>query len=242
MLTGAQRVPPVVTNAGGAGSATLSVDRSKVRLKLDVAGLSGAITAAHLHQGALGVEGDFLRALTMTGLATSQVWSDEDAVQPFTASSLAKLEAGGLYFNVHTALNVDGEIRGQLLPVNRARSGGLDGAQVVPASASTAKGVVTGALAADRKSLTIEATVAGQAGAITAHVHKAAVGATGAAILKTLTFDAVTGKAKLVWTDADGTDPLTAALITSFEGGELYVDVHTPTFAAGEVRGQLTAP
>jgi hypothetical protein len=71
-----------------------------------VSGLSGAVTAAHIHRGAAGAPGGVAYPLSFSGTAFS-------GVVTLTLSDEALLLNGGLYVNVHTAANSGGEIRGQ---------------------------------------------------------------------------------------------------------------------------------
>jgi hypothetical protein len=64
-LSGANEVPPVATNGTGAG--TLVVDLSTgavVSVSVVVSGMSSAVTASHIHQGAAGVNGPIIVPIT----------------------------------------------------------------------------------------------------------------------------------------------------------------------------------
>lgn len=108
-LTGAQEVPPVSTSATGTMKYTVSSDMS----------LSGSVettnltsTAAHIHDGAAGVNGPVIIPLNRT---SANGW----AVPPGTKLTEAqnrKLKAGELYVNVHSDAYKNGEIRAQLRP------------------------------------------------------------------------------------------------------------------------------
>ena len=104
-LDGAQETPPVVTAATGSATLVLNGDDT---LTYDVitTGLTG--TMAHIHLGAAGVPGPIIINL----VGGPAIWSGTTA--PLTAEQKAQLKAGLLYVNVHTAANVNGEIRGQI--------------------------------------------------------------------------------------------------------------------------------
>ena len=104
-LTGAAETPPVVTAATGTATLVLNGDDT---LTYDVitSGLTG--TMAHIHLGAVGVAGPII--INLAGGPT--IWSGTTA--PLTTEQKAQLKAGLLYINVHTAANVNGEIRGQI--------------------------------------------------------------------------------------------------------------------------------
>jgi hypothetical protein len=72
-------------------------------------GIAG--TAAHIHEGAIGMNGPVIIPLTKNG--------DTFAVPTgakLTTAQFASYQAGNLYVNVHTAANLGGEIRAQLKP------------------------------------------------------------------------------------------------------------------------------
>ncbi|HEX2252268.1 MAG TPA: CHRD domain-containing protein [Thermoanaerobaculia bacterium] len=107
-LTGDDEVPGVTTDADGACFAVLddgAGDDNTLRLRCthDVENASGA----HIHTGVAGENGPILVDL---GDATSPIdftWTPTDA-------QLEMLRSGGLYVNVHSTANPEGEIRGQV--------------------------------------------------------------------------------------------------------------------------------
>lgn len=112
-LTGAQEVPPVAT--AGTGSAVLSVNFVTGALSGTVSftGLTSAAVAAHIHEGAAGVNGLIIIPLTGGIGLTNGTWT-VPAGTVMTAAQVAELRAGGLYFQIHTVMFPAGEIRGQL--------------------------------------------------------------------------------------------------------------------------------
>ncbi len=73
--------------------------------------LSGPITAAHFHEGATDDNGPIIATICAPcpgrGDRLVGVWAN-------TSSYTEELAAGGVYINLHTAANPDGEIRGQV--------------------------------------------------------------------------------------------------------------------------------
>lgn len=108
-LSGTQEVPPTT----GTGRGELDVTYDSVTKALSwqgtYAGLTGAATAAHFHGPAA------------VGQNAGVVIPAPAPQSPFTGSAsltdaqAAELMAGRMYFNVHTAANPGGEIRGQVI-------------------------------------------------------------------------------------------------------------------------------
>jgi hypothetical protein len=120
-LDGQQEVPPVVTTATGSMSLTLNNDQSAMTFSLDATGLSN-LTEAHIHAGAVGVDGPIIFPLAagaftfpLTGTLTEADLTPQPGVTTFPEAVDAVL-SGLTYANIHTALYPDGEIRGQILP------------------------------------------------------------------------------------------------------------------------------
>lgn len=109
-LNAASEVPPNPT--AGTGTGTLSVDTSTrmMTARVTTTGVPGV--AAHIHEGAAGVNGPIQIHLAESS-AGSGVWN---ATAQLTDAQLTALRAGNLYFNVHTAVYPDGQIRGQIRP------------------------------------------------------------------------------------------------------------------------------
>ena len=114
-LTGDEEVPPVKTSASGTGTVTVGDDRS-VSAKVTTQGVAGV--AAHIHEGAAGSNGPVIVPLSKTG---DNEWSSAAGAK-FTESQYEAYKAGRTYFNVHSAANKGGEIRGQIRPAGGGSS------------------------------------------------------------------------------------------------------------------------
>jgi hypothetical protein len=92
-------------------------------------------TLAHIHDGDVGVAGPVVVALVQNPTGTWNV----PANTVLTDAQIARLQAGGYYVNVHTQLNPNGEIRGQLIAGSTANTfnATLDRAHEVPAPVGT---------------------------------------------------------------------------------------------------------
>jgi hypothetical protein len=106
-LTGAHEVPPVQTAAEGHGMVTVGADCS-VKVHIKVTGMQP--TAAHVHEGAMGVNGKVIVPLVKEGEDTFV--SKPDA--RLDAEQCAAYKSGNTYVNVHSDAHKGGEIRAQL--------------------------------------------------------------------------------------------------------------------------------
>ena len=168
VLSGAQEVPAVATTASGLGVFTLSQDQERLKFRVVVNGLSGAITGAHFHIAGPGANagvavslGSFLTGNVLEGEISSQ------GTNPLlTPALLAALVQGGVYINFHTAANPGGEIRAQVLPERRVLplDARFDGAQMVPAVFTTASAVSVGRLVGTLDTVRVQVAYTGLSG------------------------------------------------------------------------------
>jgi len=108
-LSGAQEVPP--NTSSGSGQAELQWNRTSNVLswKVTYTGLSGPVTAAHIHGPApMGANAGVVVPF-MTG-ASNTITGQTN----LTTAQAADLASGRWYVNIHTAQFPGGEIRGQL--------------------------------------------------------------------------------------------------------------------------------
>jgi hypothetical protein len=241
-LSSAQEAPaPPAPNpsATGRGAVVVNSSSGEITGGATFSGLSGAATDAHIHQAAAGQPGGVIIPLTLSANGTAAIIP---AGTTLSAAQLTALQAGELYFNVHTAANPNGEIRGQITGTGGVVAGlaSLTGAQETPASTSTATG--RGTIVVDsttREIITSYATHEVGANANNAHIHQAPAGTAGGVIV-----GLVLGTGVAV---ASQGASLTAAQFTALQAGELYFNVHSTNnlcapaanCAAGEIRGQI---
>ena len=107
-LRGEQEVPAVTSAGSGRGSLMVNDDMT-VRGTVTTSGLTG--TMAHIHDGAMGMNGPVVITLEKVG----DTWA-VPAGSKLTPEQFKHFKAGSLYVNVHTAANPKGEIRAQLEP------------------------------------------------------------------------------------------------------------------------------
>ena len=168
VLSGAQEVPAVVTNASGLGVFTLSQDQERLKFRVVVAGLNGAITGAHFHIAGPGANAPV--ALSLMPFLTGNVLEGEISSQgtnPLLTPALrTALVQGGVYINFHTANNPGGEIRAQVLPERRVLplDARFDGAQMVPAVTTAASAVSVGRLVGTLDTVRVQVAYTGLSG------------------------------------------------------------------------------
>lgn len=110
-LTGANEVPPVATQGVGVVSAQVFPTTRAMTYTAEYKNLTGPATAAHFH-GPAAPGANAPVVVPVPNPATPI-----KAGVTLTEAQLADLKAGRWYFNVHTAANPGGEIRGQMVQV-----------------------------------------------------------------------------------------------------------------------------
>jgi hypothetical protein len=122
-LSGAAEVPAVTTTASGSATVNIITDSEVTEINYEVtyAGLSGPLTAAHIHLGAAGSNGGILLPLVIGPSPFSGTLKEADLTPTGNVTAFAgaidAIRSGGTYINLHTAANPGGEIRGQLKPI-----------------------------------------------------------------------------------------------------------------------------
>jgi hypothetical protein len=106
ILSGVNEVPPVTTSASGDGTISIA-DDGTVSGSVTTKGIQS--TAAHIHLGAAGKNGPVVVPFIKEGDTYKA-----PAGTKLNADQLKAFKNGELYFNVHSAANPNGELRGQL--------------------------------------------------------------------------------------------------------------------------------
>ncbi len=237
---GAQVVPPVsTTNAVGNCSLVFDPGANAIRYNAWWLDLDGKATWARIRQGAPGTNGATVLDMPLVDNATQAIGTWDAPSQ----DAIAALAAGGLYFEVGSSAHPNGELRGQIYPVETYTSA-LDSRNESPAVTGSSAGgtaflMITahGTVEAFNK---LQGVMGNLSGPITAaHIHLGAKGANGApaATLETqvpnvLDLELATGS-------AGGT--LSNATVQEIRAERSYVNVHTSAHQSGEARGQLIA-
>ncbi len=207
------------STATGYGLAILSSDSTN--LSLFVVHNVSAPTAAHIHKAAICTDGSPVFPFASPASPISQGFA-------VTPADVADLFAGLFYVNIHSGTFPNGEIRGQIIPEPIRFIFALNEAQEVPPTASFASGCAIVVLNADGTELgiDIEHDVASITGG---HIHQAPPGVSGGIVFP---FSSAASPISQVWM-------LDTTNIKSLFLGNLYANVHSSAFSAGEIRGQV---
>ena len=110
--SGSQETPAVSTSATGTLTGTYNARTNMLTYNINWSGLSGNVIAAHFHGPALvGVSASPIHDISITTNGMSGSTSGSLTLADSTESHLLN---GKLYYNLHTTLNPNGEIRGQV--------------------------------------------------------------------------------------------------------------------------------
>ena len=227
-LSGAQESTPVASAATGTGHLALNPVTLALSGGIEVSGVDA--TAAHVHSGAFGSNGDVMVTLEEHG---GHGHYTVPANTVLTQAQADSLRAGELYFNVHSAANLGGEIRGQI--GRRVLQAAASGALEVPSNGSAATGNAFVTYDFATRAIQGSFTLTGMT-ANAVHIHAGAPGVNGLALV-TLS---ETAPGSNVWAVPAGTQ-LSVENAKALLDGNLYVNAHSAAFGTGEIRGQLTA-
>ena len=245
-LQGKQENPAVLNAEGvsGVGYVTLNADDGAVVANLAVEGfvpfLDAPIGPVHIHSGFAGENGAVILPLSPVGESdTSYRGTEADAI---AAVDFDQIGNGGTYFNVHSAANGSGEVRGQIVPrgIDVVRTE-LQGQQENPAvvNAEGISGVAYVTINNDEQALVANASVEGFVPFLDApigpvHIHSGFAGENGGVLVPlSAVGDSMTDYRG---TELDAINPIDFDVLA---GGGTYVNVHSAENGSGELRGQI---
>jgi len=113
-LKAANEVPAVDSKGSGTLTATYDTTSKKLTYTVNYKDLSGPATAAHFH-GPADAKTNAGVVVPVPAPASGGLVSPLKGEATLTDAQAADLAAGKWYFNVHTAANKGGEIRGQVM-------------------------------------------------------------------------------------------------------------------------------
>ena len=108
-LTGPAETPPTDSKGTGTVAATFDTDTKKLEWTVDYSGLTGPAVAAHFHGPA-----PVGKAAPVEVPLKAPLDSPMKGSATLTDAQAKDLMDGNMYFNIHTAANKPGEIRGQM--------------------------------------------------------------------------------------------------------------------------------
>lgn len=233
-LSGALENPPVTTTASGRGAVIVNPTTREITGGITFTGVTPSAGGHHIHQAPVGnptANGPVIVALVLAAGGNAAV---VPAGTVLTAAQYSALLAGELYFNVHSAANPGGEIRGRISVQGGVTAGlaTLNSAQEVPTNGSTATGRGSFVFDTATREVIIGYATHNVVAASVAHVHTGAVGVSGPANVVTLA-------AGTNLYSAPHPTTLTAQNAIDFNAGNTYFNVHSPTYPGGEIRGQI---
>jgi hypothetical protein len=225
VLAGAQETPPNASTATGTAIAFLHEPENRVVYLVNSSGLVN-VTAAHFHQGAVGIAGPVVVPLNGSNGTYGGVSGR------LTAAQVAAWQATGFYANIHTSAFPNGEIRGQMIPdAGDHWVAAADAGQETPPNGSSGVGGASLIVAPD-STITVNGAFSSLSGpAISAHVHFGAFGVVGPVVFPLI----ITGSLLHAVFTPTTTD------LTNLRAGNWYINVHTALNPGGEIRGQLGA-
>jgi hypothetical protein len=231
-LKGSEVVPAQTNAAFGLSSLGLSLDRGAAHLKYIVQQLSGPITHASLHKGAMGATGPELLDLT------PQIDGNVLSMQ-FTPSTelVNALLAGEVYLNLSTSAAPNGELRTQM----RHQSGFVmetfsTGAQMTPPVSSEARSLGVFRFSPAMDSLYYDIVLDKVMTNIDyMHLHIGYIGQPYTALQVGLTPSVVGNRVQGVFKGSG----LSATTISKLLIGNLTLITHTAAHPDGEIRGHV---
>ena len=110
--SGSQEVPAVTTSATGTFVGSYNANTNVLNYNINWTGLSNVASMAHIHGPAVaGASAGPIHSLSITSNGVNGTLSGSVTLADSTETHLLN---GRLYYNIHTALYPNGEIRGQL--------------------------------------------------------------------------------------------------------------------------------
>jgi CHRD domain/Secretion system C-terminal sorting domain len=229
-LNGANEVP--ANTAIGKGLITAVVVGNEVTINAVFDSLTGPVTACHFHKGSRTTTGS-----SITNYVTSVRGNRLYLKTTLTNAQISDMMEDSIYFNVHTAANTGGEIRGQMVfETDNLFDVFASGAQEVPAVATTATAVgsvvLSRILTTGSNKLDYKVVANNLSGAITsAHLHYGDFSVSGR-VAYPLSFSGNTLSGTLTG--------LSLAFVDSLFRGQIYLNIHTAANPTGEIRAELT--
>ncbi|MBZ0254444.1 CHRD domain-containing protein [bacterium] len=214
---------PVPSSGRGVAMFRLQPNGTDLDYILQVFDLDG-VTAAHIHEGAAGQDGGVLYPLDapISGQSSGTI-----TIDPADAERLAN---GELYVNVHTTENPGGEIRGQITDDSFKFKAELSGAKQPDPIDSPGVGMAEIEVSDDWSLISWTLTVTGLDNITASHFHEGGPAESGGVIIPI---------SQAFATETSGEAALSEDNLKLILADQAYINVHTTTHTAGEIRGQV---
>jgi hypothetical protein len=225
VLAGTNEVPSVVS--GGTGLGVFSLEGSNLTYYITFSGLSGNATGGHIHGNATPTNTAGVLIPFTVPSAPSGVVS---GTATLSADNVAALVNGMLYVNFHTSANINGEIRGQIVPLRIGMN--LNGANEVPPIVTSAS--ANGYLTLIGNTVFYDINYFNLSGGGTAaHFHGPASTTNSTGVL--VPINAPSGSNGNI----SGSVNLTPVQLYFLLSGQLYMNMHSGLVSSGEIRNQV---
>ncbi len=239
-LTGVLQAKQVSTSVSSFAGGTVIVKYNAASKLMEWWGNFRSLTASnagvHLHGPALpGSTAPILVTLVPASSGTNSAFT---GTATLTIGQEGDLLGGRMYVDVHSTGTYasSGEIRAQLTTTSGQTvllNARLQGAQQVPPISSPGTGMVNALVDKTANMLFLTSSYSGLSSAATAaHIHRGAPGVSSTTLTNLQFTTTSTGT-------VDTARLITKAEADSILSGNTYVDIHTFSNAAGEIRGQL---
>ncbi|WP_263359896.1 CHRD domain-containing protein [Acidicapsa ligni] len=110
-LKASSEVPPKDSAGTGTLTGTLDTETNEFKYHVEFSGLTGPVVAAHFH----GPAAEGVNAKPQVPIKGSPIASPIEGKAKLTPEQAKDLVDGKWYFNLHTAANPGGEVRGQVV-------------------------------------------------------------------------------------------------------------------------------
>jgi hypothetical protein len=237
-LSGANEVPAVPTTATGKTFMVFDSETSQLHYRITVDDIEG-ITMAHIHEGAAGVNGGVVFTLFPNGGSSFSPSEPISGTLTLNETQVGALMGGNYYVNVHTTAYPAGEVRGQIAPYSPgAFHTSLTGQEETPPVTTSATGSAVFNINMAANTLDYQVYVRDIISITAAHLHPGWPGESGPA--------EITLYSPSDPHSFDSDNPLMGTLpfedpqqVLNLISGYYYLNIHTQTYPAGEIRGQV---
>lgn len=236
--SGAEVVPPV-QGTDGVAHCGLTYDPvgNNFRYTAWWLDLTGPAVTARLHTGAPGSDGPpvFDIPLTPGSDESIGIWPNP------TEQQRTAILNGEIYFEITTAAHLDGEIRGQIYPVEGFTAAIEPGNEVPAAAGTSASGsayLLITAHGTNEVFNKLQGVIGNLSGPINAaHIHRGAMGQNGPPVVTLEQPSPSTIDLELASGSAGGA--MSNEIVADIRVAGTYANVHTAAYQNGEARGQL---